>query len=75
MMPMIPKEQSIKRQSTGMPRKPPKMNAYGTIIAQAIMPKVNSQRLRTGSRNAPINATAITKCPNASQSVPYAMNG
>jgi len=69
-MPATPKEQSIKRHHIGIPRIAPKISAYGTTRTQASIPNVKSQLLRTGSRIAPVNASAITKCPNASQSVP-----
>ena len=54
----------------GMPRKPPKINAHGMSSTQAIIPKVKSQILRTGSFNAPMNEMAMTRCPKASQSKP-----
>src|SRR6185369_8884631 len=66
--PIIPNEQSIIRHQSGMPRTPPKTNTYGMTRTQAINPKSNNHRFRTGSRSAPIKAMAITKCPNASQS-------
>ena len=70
MAPQIPKEQSISRHPMGIPRNSPKTKANGITKPQAISPKSNNQRLRTGSRSAPMNAMAMTKCPNASQSVP-----
>jgi hypothetical protein len=68
--PHTPNEQSINRHHNGMPRNAPNPRANGITSPQAISPKSNSQRLRTGSRYAPMKAIAITKCPNASQSVP-----
>ena len=68
--PNTPNEQSISRHQIGIPRSPPQTNANGITSTQAIKPKSNSQRFRTGSRKAPTNAIAMTKCPNASQSVP-----
>src|SRR5579871_2836295 len=75
MIPNTPKEQSISRQPNGMPRIPPAHNANGTTSAHAIIPNSTTQIFLTGFLNGPTNATAITKCANASQSVPYAMNG
>jgi len=43
---------------------------------QAIIPNVNSHEFRTGSRSAPMNATAIAKMPERQPvRFPYAMNG
>jgi len=53
-----------------MPRIGPAINASGKTITQAIIPNWITQMFFTGSFSGPINAVAITKCPNASQSVP-----
>ena len=58
------------RHQIGMPRSPPNTSANGITSTHAIKPKSNSQRLRTGSRSAPMKTSAIMKWPNASQSVP-----
>ncbi len=68
--PTTPKAQSMQRHQRGMPRSAPKTRAQGMTSAQAINPKSNSHRLRTGSHHAPMKARAITRWPNASQSVP-----
>ena len=70
MMPTTPKEQSIRRQKSGMPRIGPQISAVGTTRTQAIMPNSTIQTFRTGSRSGPRNATAITMWAKASQSVP-----
>src|SRR5262245_58430375 len=59
MRPKTPKEQSMRRHQMGMPRKVPQMKAKGMTLRQAMMPKSKSQRLRTGSRRAPMKTTAI----------------
>src|SRR5437764_65031 len=68
--PPTPNEQSIRRHQNGIPRIAPNTSAHGITSTHAISPKSNSHRLRAGSRQAPTNASAITKCPKASQSVP-----
>src|SRR5215469_4442311 len=60
MNPKTPNEQSISRHQNGMPRTAPKISAYGMTNTQAMSPKSNNHRLRTGSRHAPMNAMAIT---------------
>lgn len=67
--PSAPNEQSISCQNQGMPRSVPKISANGTSIPQAIRPKSTTHTLARGSRRGPMNATAITRCANASQSV------
>jgi hypothetical protein len=69
MAPNTPNEQSISRHQNGIPRTAPNTSAYGITSTHAMRPKSNSQRLRSGSRSAPMNAMAMTKWPNASQSV------
>ena len=75
MKPNTPKEQSINRQKNGILRKAPNTNAQGTTRTQAIIPKSITQRFFCGFIKAPIKAMAMAMCPNANQSVPYAMNG
>ncbi len=43
-MPMMPNEQSIKRQPSGIPRTPPAINASGMTSTQAIAAKLNSPK-------------------------------
>ena len=74
-MPNTPNEMSISVHHGGMPRIGPQTTASGTIAAHAIIPNWTTHTLRTGSRSGPQKATAITRCANASQSVPYAMKG
>ncbi|MEO6499048.1 MAG: hypothetical protein ABIN95_08555 [Mucilaginibacter sp.] len=69
-MPIIPNEQSISCQKSGMPRILPAINANGRMAAQAIMPNCITHIFFTGCLNGPINTTANTKCAKASQSVP-----
>jgi hypothetical protein len=69
-IPNTPNEQSIKRQPNGISRMPPMTKAKGITSTQAIIPNSMTQMFFTGSRNGPMNAMAITKCANASQSVP-----
>jgi hypothetical protein len=70
MKPRIPNDMSTHCQNQGMPRSLPNVRAKGGTAAQAIMPKSTTQTLRTGSRNAPTKARAMTRWANASQSVP-----
>ena len=69
-IPPTPNAQSINRQPIGIPRTPPMSSANGTTSTHAIIPNSITQIFFTGSRSGPRNASAMTKCPNASQSVP-----
>jgi hypothetical protein len=53
----------------------PITKAKGITNMQAINPESITHEFLTGSRKGPMNAAAIVKWPNASQSVPYARNG
>ncbi len=70
MAPNTPKEQSMALHQSGIPLKWPAIKANGMTARQAIKPKSITQTLRTGSRQGPMNATAMTRCAKASQSVP-----
>lgn len=74
-LPKIPKQQSTRRHERGMPRKCPAIRARGMTPAHPIRPNVITHLFLTGSMNGPMNAVAMTRWANASQSVPYARNG
>ena len=73
--PIIPNEQSIKRHQNGKPRKAPADKAKGITIIHAMRPNSITHLFFIGSRQGPINATAITKCAKANQSYPYDKKG
>jgi hypothetical protein len=69
-IPNTPNDMSITVHRKGIRRIGPQIRASGMMPAQAIIPNSTTRTLRTGSRQGPRKATAMTRWAKASQSVP-----
>ncbi len=69
-MPKTPKDMSTTDHQKGISRIGPQIRASGMMPTQASMPNSTTRTLRTGSRQTPWKATAMTRWAKAGQSLP-----